>query len=293
MSIATQIRHLATWKPIQTGEEAPPLSLTADEGTWVKLLDFRGHINVVLLFFRSLNDDATDEWLKSYHQQTDQFEKLKTVVFGISTYRTDKLRDFRSSLGLDFFLLYDPLGIDSRGFRASSRWRPILTPTAVLVDKTGKVQLSERGFASVGQFLQAAASLEGVDLEAEKTEKTKKFTGIRDPGAPAAKVQSIEPTNAQERLSNKDVKTVMVDVRTKAEYEADHVPGALHIPVDELPHRYQEIGQTTDIITVCQTGGVAEPAAEFLTSIGCSDVFFLAGGVNAWDGDIVTGGQQE
>ena len=50
---------------------------------------------------------------------------------------------------------------------------------------------------------------------------------------------------------------ILVDVRTFSEYEPDHVPKSLHIPVDELPQRYQEIGQNSRIIFICQAGGTS------------------------------------
>ena len=46
--------QLMTWRPLRTGVPAPELSLTADDGTWVRLPDFVGERNVVLLFILSL-----------------------------------------------------------------------------------------------------------------------------------------------------------------------------------------------------------------------------------------------
>jgi peroxiredoxin len=89
-----------TWPPLAPGETAHSLSLTADEGTWIKLSDFAGHLNVVLVFFRSLTDDGTDAWLLDWHRRRSQLEELETVVFGVHTARTDQLREFRHRLGL-------------------------------------------------------------------------------------------------------------------------------------------------------------------------------------------------
>jgi rhodanese-related sulfurtransferase len=91
-------------------------------------------------------------------------------------------------------------------------------------------------------------------------------------------------------LTEKDSPFVLVDVRTKGEVEREHTPMARHhIPVDELPHRYAELGQTTHVIFVCQGGGRSASAAEFMTSIGATHVYNVAGGMSQWEGSKVSG----
>ncbi|MDP6933804.1 MAG: redoxin domain-containing protein, partial [Myxococcota bacterium] len=78
------LARVATWKIIQAGEKAPDLSLTADEGTWVRLPDFKiENLNVVFVFFRSIHDESGDAWLKDYDQHLGQFEDLDATVFGV------------------------------------------------------------------------------------------------------------------------------------------------------------------------------------------------------------------
>ena len=92
MSILDKIRD---WSPIAVGEAAPALSLTADEGTWVRMSDFKDHINVILIFFRSLNRDEVDGWLKGFQANRDHFEEMETAIFGVTTSRTDRLQPAR------------------------------------------------------------------------------------------------------------------------------------------------------------------------------------------------------
>ncbi len=294
MSVVERVKTLVTWPPPQPGEEAPRLSLTADEGTWIRLPDFKGHINVVLVFFKSLTDDAVDAWLKDFQKQRQRFEDLETALFGVSTARTDKLREFRSSLGLEFYLLYDPLGVEARGFRAASRWRPSIKNQVVIVGKDGKVAWSERGLPSARAVLEQVARLQGVSLDPEVNAATSAeeqgFSAVRNPGQKADIVKNIESVQAATLLRETDSPYILLDVRTLSEFEADHAPGAVHIPVDELPHRYQELGQTTHIICICQAGGRSALASEFLTSIGGSHIHNVIGGMSGWSGERVTGG---
>ena len=288
MSVLRRVTTLLRWPALAVGEAAPKLSLTADEGTWLRLEDFVGHVNVALLFFRRLDDDATDAWLKAWSARREAFEKLDTAIFGVTTHRTEKLRDYRASLGLEFFLLYDPLGMDARGFRATSRWRPAMKNNVVIVGKDGKVHLAERGMVEPGAALALLAGLEGAEVPVEE-EREEGFTGVRDPGKGAAAAKKITADEAVKLLAEPDTPWTLLDVRTPSEFEADHAPGARLIPLDELPHRYQEIGQTTHIICIGQVGDRAVAAAEFLTSIGGSEIAWVEGGMASWTGDRATG----
>ena len=82
---------------------------------------------------------------------------------------------------------------------------------------------------------------------------------------------------------------LLVDVRTRSEVEADRSPDAIHIQVDELPHRYHELKQTQQLIFVCQAGDRSAAAAEFMTSIGGHDIYTVNGGMSAWSGRRASG----
>ena len=88
---------LLRWNPVSAGSPAPDLSLTADDGTWIKLPDFRTHLHVVLVFFRDGDDAETGAWLKSYNAAVPRFQGLEAAVFGVNTKRTDKLREVRAA----------------------------------------------------------------------------------------------------------------------------------------------------------------------------------------------------
>ena len=290
MGLLARTKQILTWAPPGTGEPCHSLSLTADEGTWVKLDDFRDHLNVVFLFFDSITNDATDARLLEYSRRLNQFESLETVVFGINTARTDELRSFRHRLGLEFFLLYDPLAIESRAMRCSSRVAPVCKPTTVVVGKSGEVLFSDRGLADPSETLRVLSASEGREA-ADLKEAVDPASEAQPTTSGPALVQNIDSTAAEALIDEKDGGYVLVDVRTWSEYEADHSPNAVHIPIDELPHRYRELKQTHRIICVCQAGGRSAAAAEFLTSIGGTEIFNVEGGMSAWSGRRVTGGK--
>lgn len=284
---------LVRWKPIAPGSPATGLSLTADDGTWIKLPDFKGHLHVLLVFFKDL-DDPTATWARRLDAQRSRLEALDCAVFGVNTSRTDALRQWRQSAGIEFFLLYDPFAVASRGYRASGRVVPRCRDQVVVVAKDGNVKLSERGLPDVERLVDIVAGLEGREapppVVAPPAAHPEGDANLRTPGAMPAAVRDVDSKEAMALLAEADSPYVLVDVRTRGEVERERSPLAkFFIPVDELPHRYAELGQTTHIVFVCQGGGRSAAAAEFMTSIGASHVYNVLGGMSEWAGEKVSG----
>lgn len=76
---------------------------------------------------------------------------------------------------------------------------------------------------------------------------------------------------------------VIVDVRSREEFEHDHVRGAINIPLDELERRAAELPRRATIVTTCgKGGGRSERAAELLRARGFRFVRSLCGGTQGW-----------
>jgi rhodanese-related sulfurtransferase/peroxiredoxin len=270
------IRELVRWPPIEVGRDAPFLSLTADDGSWVRLPDFRGKHAVVLLFFRSLDDQQTIRWLTAFDRRREQLAEHRALVFGVSMHRTERLRAYRAEIGVEFPLLYDPLALAARAFRCSGRVRPDIKPSLVVVGKDGRIATSRRGMGEPSDVLELLATPTAAPIP-------------KAHAAPAGpeRVREIDSRQALALLADSDKNYVLVDVRTLGEFASGHSPFARHIPVDEIPHRYHELGQTTRLLFVCQGGGRSAQAAEFLTSIGGSEIYNVLGGMSAWEGERV------
>jgi 3-mercaptopyruvate sulfurtransferase SseA len=46
-------------------------------------------------------------------------------------------------------------------------------------------------------------------------------------------------------------KMVLIDTRSRTEYEAAHIPGAISMPYAEVEARYRELPRATQIVTYC------------------------------------------
>jgi rhodanese-related sulfurtransferase len=75
---------------------------------------------------------------------------------------------------------------------------------------------------------------------------------------------------------------VLLDVRTAAEFQAGHLPGAINIPVAELAGRAAEVGPPTRaVVTYCKSGARSTRAAAMLRQLGFTNVLNL-GPKAAW-----------
>lgn len=76
----------------------------------------------------------------------------------------------------------------------------------------------------------------------------------------------------------------VLDVRGQAEWEAGHIPGAVHIPLGMLPDRIAELPAGGGIAVHCQSGGRSAIAASVLQARGVDAVNNVTGGLDAWQG---------
>ncbi|MDK1360560.1 rhodanese-like domain-containing protein [Arthrobacter sp. zg-Y1219] len=73
----------------------------------------------------------------------------------------------------------------------------------------------------------------------------------------------------------------ILDVREDYEWEAGHIDGALHIPLDSLPERLNDLDPDQDLAVICRSGGRSARATAWLESHGYSAVN-VTGGMGAW-----------
>lgn len=92
----------------------------------------------------------------------------------------------------------------------------------------------------------------------------------------------ISPEKVSEILKTQKDSYIILDVRTKEEFDLGHLDSALLVPVDELETRYGELSKDKPIIVYCRSGSRSAKAAALLVSKGFSQVYDMTGGINAW-----------
>lgn len=88
---------------------------------------------------------------------------------------------------------------------------------------------------------------------------------------------------------------LVLDVRSPAEFEGMHIPGAYNVPLDTLGEHATEIQRHVEdpVVLVCRSGMRASQAEQRLAAAGMGNVRVLEGGIVAWErtGGAVNRGQ--
>jgi rhodanese-related sulfurtransferase len=77
----------------------------------------------------------------------------------------------------------------------------------------------------------------------------------------------------------------IIDVRSPAEFESAHIPGAYNVPLDQLGEHRDELARHVDepVVLVCRSGNRASQAEQRLAAAGMGNVAVLDGGMLAWE----------
>lgn len=95
--------------------------------------------------------------------------------------------------------------------------------------------------------------------------------------------------NEELQVMQKTEGAVLLDVRTREEYAAGHIPGSLNIPLDELHMAEEQIAnQNTPLFVHCLSGGRSRQAVHFLKRLGYTNVTD-AGGIQNYRGKTEKG----
>ena len=80
---------------------------------------------------------------------------------------------------------------------------------------------------------------------------------------------------------------VLLDVRTKEEYDSFHIDKSLNLPLDKLSAVSERIpDKTTPLFVYCLSGSRSAYAKSYLSARGYTQVFDI-GGINKYKGDTV------
>lgn len=94
----------------------------------------------------------------------------------------------------------------------------------------------------------------------------------------------VAPQALGERLATADPDVLVLDVRTAAEFDEGHIPGAINIPHDALAARIAELGAADerDVVVYCRSGRRAALALSTLKEAGLRRLFHLEGDYLRW-----------
>ncbi len=97
-------------------------------------------------------------------------------------------------------------------------------------------------------------------------------------------LKDLSATEFQSALSDDDQKQI-IDVRTKNEFVAGHIEGAVNMDLQSLDFTEKVAGLNKDqtVFVYCLSGGRSSAAANQLQSMGFKSIINLQGGMMAWN----------
>jgi adenylyltransferase/sulfurtransferase len=109
------------------------------------------------------------------------------------------------------------------------------------------------------------------------------FCGIAPATEPPPVNNATELTSVElkQRLDRGD-KLTIVDVREPNELQINRITGSVHIPLGDIPKRYNELDPDEEYVMQCRSGVRSAKAADFLRSVGFKRVLNLKGGILDW-----------
>ena len=91
-------------------------------------------------------------------------------------------------------------------------------------------------------------------------------------------VPTVQPGDVAARVAEG---WMLLDVRTDDEWAAGRIAGSVHIPMDQLMQRLDELDER--VVCVCAVGARSARVAQFLNAQG-REAVNLDGGLYAWEG---------
>ncbi len=95
-------------------------------------------------------------------------------------------------------------------------------------------------------------------------------------------VPEIDARTLKQRLGEDGATMVLLDVREPFEYAEGVIPGAVFIPMNDIPARLDELDKRDEIVVYCAHGIRSWQVAAYLMQNGFANVKHLADGFAAW-----------
>ena len=96
-----------------------------------------------------------------------------------------------------------------------------------------------------------------------------------------SKYETIDTNRALQLI---DEGAIVLDVRTTEEFNREHIPNAINIPLDQI----DTVGfdKESTIIVYCQSGLRSKEAIEKMVDLGYTSLYNLDGGLLNWGGSL-------
>jgi rhodanese-related sulfurtransferase len=94
-------------------------------------------------------------------------------------------------------------------------------------------------------------------------------------------MDQISPQELKTRIDARNA-PILLDVRQDWETRLCRLEHAVHIPIEELEHRTDELNPEDELVVYCHQGVRSAAVVQYLRQLGFKNVRNLAGGLENW-----------
>ncbi len=100
---------------------------------------------------------------------------------------------------------------------------------------------------------------------------------------------TLESEEFEQQLRDTSRKKILLDVRSKHEFDELKIPNALNIDImnPNFKNRLSKMDKQKPYFVYCQSGRRSAKACKVLTELGYEQVYNLKGGISGYDGRVV------
>lgn len=138
--------------PLTVGSTAPPFELRNDRGETVRLGDYRGKKNVILIFYPADDTHICTQQVCEMRDNWTAAQARDTIIFGVNPGNADSHRRFREKHSLPFDLLIDESKRVAAAYKAGGL---IVNRTVYAIGKDGRILFAQRGKPAPQEVLAA------------------------------------------------------------------------------------------------------------------------------------------
>ena len=140
-------------EPLALNTPAPDFSLNADDGQTVRLRDYRGKKNVVLVFYTRNNTPGWNRQLSSLRDDYGRFAALDTEIIAVNPATEEAHAKYSQKKGFNFSLLSDTALTTAEAYNVLKENGTSIKRTVYVIDKQGIVRFAERGMPADEKML--------------------------------------------------------------------------------------------------------------------------------------------
>jgi rhodanese-related sulfurtransferase len=99
-------------------------------------------------------------------------------------------------------------------------------------------------------------------------------------------IRQLTVSELKQKLDQEPDKLLVLDVREPWELNVCSLPGAVTIPMREVPARTEELPKDAELAIMCHHGIRSQQVALYLERVGFGKLHNVVGGIDAWAREI-------